>query len=39
LRLGNLPQLGRWGIYWLLIWSVIILGEFNSGVEFIYFQF
>lgn len=39
LRLANLPQLGRWGIYWLLIWSVIILGEFNSGVEFIYFQF
>lgn len=35
----NKPIWFRWGLYYIMIFSIIFLGEYSSSNQFIYFQF
>lgn len=40
--INKIPSLGRWLFYYLLIFSIIIFGDYGNninGIQFIYFQF
>jgi D-alanyl-lipoteichoic acid acyltransferase DltB (MBOAT superfamily) len=35
----RLPEMGRFGVYFAFLFSIIFLGHYSSKIEFIYFQF
>ena len=38
-KIIQFPKLVRWGVYYLLVFCILLFGDFNNAPTFIYFQF